>query len=50
MFETDEFWMRAALSEAVEAERRGEIPVGACLVDANGNLLASAGNRSSTRG
>ncbi len=45
MFETDEFWMRSALAEAVEAERRGEIPVGACMVDADGNLLTSAGNR-----
>ena len=48
MFETDEFWMRAALSEAVEAEKIGEIPIGACLIDADGKLLASAGNRTIT--
>ena len=45
MFETDEFWMRAAMTEAVDAEKIGEIPIGACLIDAQGNLLASAGNR-----
>lgn len=40
--------MRAALSEAVEAEKIGEIPIGACLIDADGKLLASAGNRTIT--
>ena len=45
MFEGDEFWMRAALAEAVEGERLGEVPIGACLVGADGKLLASAGNR-----
>lgn len=48
MFETDEFWMRSAITEAVEAERRGEIPIGACLIAADGNILASAGNRTIT--
>jgi tRNA(adenine34) deaminase len=48
MFDVDEFWMRAALAQAAEAERCGEVPVGACLVNRNGNLLASAGNRTIT--
>jgi tRNA(adenine34) deaminase len=40
----DEQWMRVALSEAENAASVGEVPVGACLVDANGRLVASAGN------
>ncbi|MGC2237243.1 MAG: tRNA adenosine(34) deaminase TadA [Pyrinomonadaceae bacterium] len=43
--ETDEFWMRRALEAAEEARNRGEVPVGACLIDKSGELLASAGNR-----
>ncbi len=45
MFEDDEFWMRKAIEAAVEAETSGEVPIGACLIDASGGLLASAGNR-----
>lgn len=45
MFETDEFWMKTALSAAENAGGIGEVPVGACLVGKNGFLLASAGNR-----
>ena len=41
-------WMREALEAAREAARRGEVPVGACVVGADGELLAVAGNR--TRG
>ena len=49
MFEAaDEFWMRTALAEAAEAQEIGEVPIGACLIDADGNLLASAGNRTIT--
>lgn len=48
MFEADEFWMRVALSEAARAEDAGEIPIGACLIAADGNFLASAGNRTIT--
>lgn len=48
MFEPDEFWMRAALDAAVEAGESNEVPVGACLVGADGNLLAVAGNRTIT--
>jgi len=39
--------MSVAFAEAREAERRGEVPIGAALV-CDGELLASAGNR--TRG
>lgn len=40
--------MDAALAEARAAARRGEVPVGAVLVGADGAVLAQAGNR--TRG
>jgi tRNA(adenine34) deaminase len=44
MARTDEEWMREALAEAHEAERRGEVPVGAVLVR-SGECLARGGNR-----
>jgi tRNA(adenine34) deaminase len=37
--------MAIALAEAADAGRRGEVPVGAVLVDAGGRVLAAAGNR-----
>jgi tRNA(adenine34) deaminase len=43
--ETDEFWMREALRAAEEAGRLNEVPIGACLIDNEGNLLASDGNK-----
>ena len=46
--DADEHWMRAALLAAREAAGRGEVPVGACLVGAGGELLAVAGNRTRT--
>jgi tRNA(adenine34) deaminase len=48
MTETDEFWMREAIRAAIEAENLGEVPIGACLIDPQGELLASAGNRTIT--
>jgi tRNA(adenine34) deaminase len=48
MNETDEIWMRRAIDAAIEAEAVGEVPIGACLVDENGGLLAAAGNRTIT--
>jgi tRNA(adenine34) deaminase len=45
MIEQDEFWMREALQVAEKAGDTDEVPIGACLVDANGELLAIAGNR-----
>ena len=41
----DERWMREALGAAREAARAGEVPVGACVVGADGELLSVAGNR-----
>lgn len=37
-------WMALALAEAEAAARRGEVPVGAVVVSARGELLAVAGN------
>jgi len=45
---SDEYWMRIALRAAQEAERMGEVPIGACLVDESGNLVSVAGNRTRT--
>lgn len=42
---TDEYWMQIALAAAREAENLGEVPIGACLIDAEGCLLSVAGNR-----
>ncbi len=41
--------MALALAEAERAGERGEVPVGAVLVDAGGAVLASAGNRTEER-
>jgi tRNA(adenine34) deaminase len=41
-------WMRRALAAAEEARRRGEVPIGACVVTGEGKLLAIAGNRTRT--
>jgi tRNA(adenine34) deaminase len=37
--------MEIALAEAAAAAARGEVPVGACLVDAEGHVIAQDGNR-----
>jgi tRNA(adenine34) deaminase len=37
--------MKLALAEAEAAAARGEVPVGAVLVDGEGRVLAAAGNR-----
>ena len=37
--------MEIALAEARKANDRGEVPVGACLVAADGTVLAQAGNQ-----
>lgn len=44
--EADAHFMRIALQEARQAEARGEVPVGAVIVDKDGTILAQAGNRS----
>lgn len=43
--QTDEYWMQIALESALEAEKLGEVPIGACLINENGEILAKAGNR-----
>ena len=45
MLERDELWMRRAIECAVAAGETNEVPVGACLIDKNGELLACEGNR-----
>ena len=40
----DREYMRLALDEAADAARRGEVPVGAVLVDASGHVVARSGN------
>lgn len=40
--------MQAALAEAEAAGARGEVPVGAVLTDAEGGIVAAAGNRVET--
>ncbi len=42
---TDEEAIALALAEAKSAALRGEVPVGAVLLDASGGLLAKDGNR-----
>jgi tRNA(adenine34) deaminase len=46
--EGDVHWMRQALRAAAQADERGEVPVGACVVTNDGRLLALAGNRTRT--
>ena len=43
-----EHFMRLALDEARKAAERGEVPVGAVIVDARQEILAAAGNNSIT--
>ena len=40
--------MRKAIEAAEEARELNEIPIGACLINKNGELLAAAGNRTIT--
>nr|WP_203972311.1 tRNA adenosine(34) deaminase TadA [Planotetraspora silvatica] len=42
--------MRLALAQAVRAGRRGEVPVGAVVVDRDGSVLSGAGNDRETSG
>ena len=43
----DEEWMRYALDAARKAQKRGEVPVGTCIVS-DGKLLSVSGNRTRT--
>ncbi|ACK66705.1 CMP/dCMP deaminase zinc-binding [Rippkaea orientalis PCC 8801] len=42
------YWMEKALNQAKLAGEIGEVPVGAIIVDHQGNLLAETGNRKET--
>ena len=42
--ESDELFMRMAIEEALKAGERGEVPVGAVIVDEHENVLSAAGN------
>ncbi len=46
--ETDEFWMQKAIKAAETVRDFDEIPIGACLIDKAGEILAIAGNRTIT--
>jgi len=48
IIEGDEFWMSKALQAAEAAREADEIPIGACLIDKAGKLLAVAGNQTIT--
>ena len=48
MTTTDEQFMRIAIAEAAGAGELDEVPIGACLVDAAGAVIAKAGNRTIT--
>lgn len=43
----DEHWMRQALDAARDAQTRGEVPIGTCVVR-DGKLLSVSGNRTRT--
>ncbi len=43
-FKIDEFYMKEAVKEAKKALRKGEVPVGAILVDKKGDILARGHN------
>lgn len=45
---TDLLWMNEAILAAVQAQKIEEIPIGACLIDKDNNLLAIGGNRTRT--
>jgi tRNA(adenine34) deaminase len=40
-----EWYMAAALDEALQAAKEDEVPIGALLIDSNGNILAADHNR-----
>lgn len=48
MIEADESLMREAIKAAIAAREADEIPIGACLINEKGEILAVAGNRTIT--
>ncbi len=49
MFEQDEKFMRAAIQVAYKAKDFDEVPIGACLINESGEILASDFNQTITR-
>jgi tRNA(adenine34) deaminase len=50
MSDDDEKWMRLALAEADRAAAAGDVPVGAVIVDGDGDLLSEGRNRRELEG
>ena len=48
MVQTDEDWMWRTLHLAREAEKLGEVPIGAIIIDGKGKILAATSNRTIT--
>ena len=48
MHDQDEHWMNRAIEAAHAAEKLDEVPIGACLINENGELIAISGNRTRT--
>jgi tRNA(adenine34) deaminase len=48
MNDADELLMREAIKAAIAAQEADEIPIGACLINEKGEILAAAGNRTIT--
>lgn len=46
--EDDERFMRTAIRRAIAARQIGEVPIGACLIDEAGQMIASGFNRTIT--
>lgn len=47
--ENDQYFMKLALTEAKQAEQLDEVPVGAVLVDQEGNIIATGHNETIKR-
>ncbi len=45
MIDVDEKWMQVAIDSALLAGELNEVPIGACLIDESGELIASGFNR-----
>jgi len=48
MIQSDEDWMWRTLHLAREAEKLGEVPIGAIIIDGKGKVLAATSNRTIT--
>ena len=48
MIDFEKFWMQKAIEAAREAEKMDEVPIGACLINEQGEILAIGGNRTRT--